>query len=232
MSNRFDTFSPQPAKPDPFETTAGTSVAEDGELDPRTAAALLAQTSRRAERVFELRPAWLTGTASLVILVCYGALWLSVRHQHPYAGPAGWALATLYGTLAVWGVLNAVVLRRATSGVGGRAARQRAIIGPGIAVIWICVYVVQGALQHAGASKGIVYGIWPAAGPLIVVASAAAAFEAGRERAGAAAYAVGAVVLGSVACFTGPRAVWGVISVGLCALLLAATAAQLWQHRA
>ena len=232
MSNRFDTFSP-PLGPSTEERTFEADSAEEAEeeLDPRAAAALLDRSRRRAERGLELRPAWLTLTASAVVLICYGVLWLSVRHQHPYRGPAGWALGALYGTLAVWGVVNAVVLRRATSGVGGRAARQRAIIGPGVAVIWICVYVVQGALHHAGASKGIVYGIWPAAGPLIVVGSAAAAFEAGRERAGAAAFAVAAVVLGSIACFAGPRAVWGVIAVGFSALLLAATAAQLWQLR-
>lgn len=232
MSNRFDTFSPSPSEPDPFEKAARTAVAEEAEeLDPSGAAALLDQTRRRAERGLELRPAWLSFTAAVVVLVCYGALWLSVRGQHPYTGPAAWALATLYGTLAVWGVLNAVVLRRATSGVGGRAARQRAIVGLGIAVIWICVYIVQGALYHAGASEGIVYGIWPAAGPLIVVGSAAAAYEAGRERAASAGFAVAAVVLGSIACFAGPIAVWGVIALGLSALLLAATAAQLWHHR-
>ncbi len=231
--SRFDTFSPQPAGPEPFEANRETAIAEeDEELDPRGAAILLAQTRQRAARGFQLRPPWLTLTAAAVILVCYGALWLSVRGQHPYRGPAGWALGTLYGTIAVWAVVNAAVLRRATSGVGGRAARQRAIIGPGVAVIWICVYIVQGALHYAGAGKGIVYGIWPAAGPLIVVGSAAAAYEAGRERAGSAAFAVAAVVLGAVACFAGPRAVWGVIAVGLCSLLLAATAAQLWRAQA
>jgi hypothetical protein len=233
MSERFDTFSPPPREPDLLETATETPGAEeDADLDPRAAAALLDQTTRQAERRLELRPPWLTLTAAIVVLACYGVLWLSVRHQHPYSGPPGWALAALYGTLAVWAVVNAVVLRRATSGVGGRAARERAIAGLGVAVIWICVYVVQGALDHAGASKGIVYGIWPAAGPLIVVGSAAAAYEAGRERAASAAFALAAVVLGSVACFAGPNAIWGVIAVGLCALLLSATAAQLRPHRA
>jgi hypothetical protein len=179
----------------------------------------------------ELRPPWLTLTAALVVLVCYGVLWLSVRQQHPYSGPASWALGALYGTLAVWAAVNAVVFRRATSGVGGRAARHRAIVGLGVAVIWICVYIVQGALHHAGAAKAIVYGIWPAAGPLIIVGSAAAAYEAGRDRAASAALAVAAVALGSLACFAGPRAVWGVIAVGLSALLLVGAAAKLWQQR-
>jgi hypothetical protein len=232
-TDRFDTFSPPPARPDPWQTaTAAPEEDEAVGFDPGAAAALLDQTTRRAERRFELRPPWLTLTAGVVVLVCFGVVWLSVRHQHPYHGPAGWALAALYGTLALWGAVNAVVLRRATSGVGGRAARQRAIVGVGVAVIWVCVYVVQGALLHAGAGRAIVYGIWPAAGPLIVVGSAAAAYEAGRVRAGAASFAVAAVVLGSVACFAGPRAVWGVIAVGFCTLLLAAAAAQKWAFRA
>lgn len=235
MTDRFDTLSPQPPTPDPWDAAAAVAVHDDdggATLDPLAAASLLDDARRRAERRFELRPAWLTFTAAIVVLICYGVLWLSVRDEHPYRGPAGWALGALYGTLAVWGVLNGVVLRRATSGVGGQAARQRRIIGFGVAAIWICVYVVQGALHHAGAGRGIVYGIWPAAGPLIVVGSAAAAYEAGRVRAGSASVAVAAVVLGSCACFAGPRAVWGVIAIGFCALLLAATAAQLWRQRA
>jgi hypothetical protein len=39
-------------------------------------------------------------------------------------------------------------------------------------------------------------------------------------------------VLGSVACFAGPRAVWGVVAVGLSILLLAAAAVQLLQRPA
>jgi hypothetical protein len=234
MAERFDTFRPPPPSQGELDYAAGapgSAVDEPGELDLQEAATLLDQARRRAERRFELRPPWLTFIAAVVVLVCYGVLWLSVRRQHPYVGPAGWALAVLYGTLAAWATLNAVVLRRATSGVGGRAARQRSIVSLGIAVIWICVYIVQGALYHAGAGKAIVYGIWPAAGPLIVVGSAAAAYEAGRERAASSGFAAAAVVLGSMACFAGPSAVWGVIAVGLCALLLAATAAQLWPHR-
>ena len=41
-----------------------------------------------------------------------------------------------------------------------------------------------------------------------------------------------AVVLGALASFAGPAGVWGVIGVGLCALLLIGAAAQLRQRRA
>jgi len=233
MSEHFDTFgTPRPAA-DPWRhAPVEMPVAEEDEsLDPREATALLEQATRSAEGQFELRPPWLTFVAAVVALVAYGVVWLSVRHQHPYVGPAGWALAVLYGTLAGWAVLVSVVTRRATRGVGGRAARQRWIEGVTFASIWICVYVVQGAVDHAGAGKGIVYGIWPAAAPLIVVGSAAAAYEAGREKPVSAAFAVAAVILGAVACFAGPTAVWGVMGVGLCALVLAGGAAQLWQRR-
>lgn len=232
MSERFDTFGPPPVEVEPdWETVTETEVGdESGRLDPRQAAVLLDETTRLAERRFDRRPLWLPAVAAVVVLLCYGVVWLSVRDQHPYRGPAGWALAVLYLTLVAWAILNTVVLRRATSGVGGRAARQRAIEGLTVAAIWICIYVVQGALDHAGASRGIVYGIWPAAGPLIVIGAAAAAYEAGRGSARTAGLAAAAVVLGASAGFAGPAGVWGVIAVGLSGLLLVGSAARL-RHR-
>jgi hypothetical protein len=126
-------------------------------------------------------------------------------------------------------VLVTVVMRRALS---GRSSRQRRLEGVVFAAIWICVYVFQGALYHAGASKGIVYGIWPAVAPLIVVGAAAAAYEAARENRILAGFALAAVLLGTLASFAGPAGVWGVMGVGLCSLLLLGAAAQLWQRRA
>jgi hypothetical protein len=200
-------------------------------LDPREAAALLEQTTREARRGFDRRPSWIVPIAAGVVLVCYGVVWLSVRDQHPYRGPAGWALGVLYGTIVAWAVLNGVVLRRATAGVGGRASRQHTLEGLAFAAIWICVYVVQGALVNAGVGKGLAYGIWPAAAPLFIVGSAAAGYCVAQGKQAAAGFAVAAVALGSIACFAGPVAVWGVIAVGLSTLLLAAWGAQQWQSR-
>jgi hypothetical protein len=163
------------------------------------------------------------------VLVAYGAVWLSVRHQHPYSGPSGTALAVLYGTLAVWIVLNATVMRRALS---GRASRQRRLEGILFAAIWICVYVFQGALHHADPSHAIAYGVYPAVAPLIIVGSAAAGYEVARENRTQAGFAASAVVLGALASFAGPAGVWGVTGVGLCVLLLVGAAAQLRRRRA
>src|SRR5258708_6755775 len=138
-------------------------------LDPGAAAALLEQTRRRAEQQFDLRSPLLMLTGAAVVLIAYGAVWLSVRRQHPYSGPSGTALLMLYGTLIVWIVLVSTFYRRATSGVSGRSAQQRKADAAVFVPIWISVYVLQGALHHAGASHAIVYGIYPAAAPLIIV---------------------------------------------------------------
>jgi hypothetical protein len=190
---------------------------------------LLEQTTRQTQRQFELQPPILLLAAAVTVLVAYGAVWLSVRNQHPYSGPSGTALGVLYGTLAVWIVLLTTVLRRA---LRGRSSRQRKLEGITFAAIWICVYVFQGALHHAGASAAIAYGIYPAAAPLLIVGSAVAAYETARENRARAGLAAAAVVLAAIASFAGPASVWGVIGVGLCALLLISAAAKLWQRRA
>jgi hypothetical protein len=167
-----------------------------------------------------------------VVLVSYGAVWLSVRGQHPYSGPAGWALAVLYTTLIIWIVLVATVYRRATSGVGGRSSRQQRVEGAAFVTIWIAVYVFQGALYHAGASHAIVYGIYPAAAPLIIGGSAAASYTAAKENWPWLGFALAAIALASIAAFAGPAGVWAVIGIGLCLLLLSRAVAQLWLRRA
>lgn len=229
MTDRFDTFSPPPGswgEPDLSQVVA--VVEDDGDLDPMAAAALLERTTHEAERRFDVRPTGLMLAAAVTVLVSYGAVWISVRNQHPYTGPSGTALAVLYGTLAVWIVLVATVQRRALS---GRSSRQRRIEAVAFIPIWICVYVFQGALHHAGASDSIAFGVYPAAAPLVIVGSAAAAYESARGRLASAAFAGAVVALGAVGSFAGPRAVWGVIGIGLCALLLVGAAAQVRERR-
>jgi hypothetical protein len=201
-----------------------------GDLDPREAAALLDQTTRRAERQLDLHPPLLMLVASLVVLIAYGAIWLSVRNQHPYAGPSLDALGVLYATIAAFGILVAVVTRRAISGVSGRSSERRRGEAIAFAVAWTSVYVFQGALHHAGASHAIAYGIYPAAAPLIVVGSAAAAYEAAKENWEWSGFACAAVVLACAGAFTGPATVWAVMGLGLSVLLLARAASRIWLH--
>lgn len=210
-----------------------TAAPDEGEeLDPRAAAALLEQTTRQAQRQFDLRRPLLMVIGAAVVLIAYGVLWLSVRGQHPYSGPAGWALAVLYSTLLVWIIVVATFYRRATSGVSGRSARQQKAEAAAFIPIWITVYVFQGALHHAGASHAIVYGIYPAAAPIIIVGSAAAAYNVAKENWQWVGFAVAAVALAAIGSFAGPAGVWAVIGIGLSVLLLARAAGQVWLRRA
>jgi hypothetical protein len=168
----------------------------------------------------------------VVVPVAYGAVWLSVRGQHPYSGPTGTALAVLYSTLIVWIVLVATFYRRATSGVSGRSSRQRGVEGAAFVTIWIAIYVFQGALYHAGASHAIVYGIYPAAAPLIIAGSAAATYTAAKENWPSVGFALAAVALAAIGAFAGPAGVWAVIGIGLCLLLVGRAVAQMWLRRA
>ncbi len=199
-----------------------TMTTEEGDVfDPRAAAALLEQTRERAQRQLDMRPPLLMLLAAVLVLLCYGELWLSVRGQQPYSGPSGTALVVLYAILFVWIAVVAIVVGRATSGVSGRSSRQKRAAGITFATIYVLVYVFDGALNVAGAGPAIVYGIYPAAAPLIIVGAAAAAYEAGQEHWGWSAFALAVVALAAVAAYSGPVNVWGVIGVGFSLLLLA-----------
>jgi hypothetical protein len=205
---------------------------EDTELSLREAAALVEQTTKRAQRQFDIRPPLLTLTGGPVVLVAYGAVWLSVRGQHPYSGPSGTALLVLYTTVIVWAVVVGVFFRRATSGISGRSSRQRGLEAAAFVPIWIAVYVFQGALHHAGASHAIVYGIYPAAAPLVIVGSAAATYTAAKENWPWLGFALAVVALAAIGAYAGPAGVWAVIGIGLCVLLVSRGTAQLWLRRA
>ncbi|MGH2882448.1 MAG: hypothetical protein ACRDPA_07070, partial [Solirubrobacteraceae bacterium] len=72
------------------------NAADESDLEPQAAARLLAHTQQQAQRGLEFRSPWLSLLAAAVALVAFGAVWLSVRGQHPYKGPTAAGLAGLY----------------------------------------------------------------------------------------------------------------------------------------
>ena len=213
------------------DTNETETAGNGGELDPREAATLLEQAKRQAKRKFEPNPPLLSLVRAVIILAAYGAIWLSVRGQHPYKGPNGVALAVLYPLLIVVIVTSVAATKRATAGVSGRSRPQ-----PGqiivLAVAWVAVYVFQGALDHAGASHAIVYGLYPATAPLMIVGLVGAAIAAAREDwpVFGAALTVAVVAVGGA--FAGPAGAWAVAGVGLFVALLGHAAATAWLQRA
>ena len=57
-----------------------------GTLGPEQAYALLDQTTQVARRKFQPSPPWLLVTRAVMVLAALGAIWLTVRGQHPYRG--------------------------------------------------------------------------------------------------------------------------------------------------
>ena len=104
---------------DPMDTHEG-----EGGLDPREAARLLAQTQRQAQRALDFRSPWLSLLAAVGVMLAFGAVWLSVRHQHPYTGPTPLGLVVLYVFVAVRVGSVIYAHRRAQAGVSGHSAQR------------------------------------------------------------------------------------------------------------
>ena len=205
----------------------------DGDgLDPREATRLLVETEREAQRQFDLSPPWITAVTGAVVLVAYGALWLSTRGQHPYKGPNLGVVALVYGAVAVAIAASVKVYRRATTGVSGPSVRQQQLEGVAILVSFVLGSpVLQGAMKHYHAGDAIVYGVIPAAAPLIIVGTTVLGTAAshGDWRQFGAALAV--VTAGVVAAFAGPSGAWLAAGIGLFVGMLAYVAADALLHR-
>ena len=193
--------------------TATTGDADD--LDPREAARLLDEARREAHRQFDLQPPLFSVLAAAVVLIAYGALWLSSRGQHPYKGPSGAAIALVYTGVIVAAAVGSKVVRRATAGVTGRSRRQMKAERWVIAAAYIGTAALQGALKYQGASQAIVYGVFPAAAPLVVVGCTVAGIAAAREDWNLFGTGLAVAVVGTGAAFAAPAASWAVAGLGL-----------------
>jgi hypothetical protein len=207
------------------------SVAGDDHFDPSDAADLLVSTRRKARRGFEQRTPLICVFSAVIVLAIYGSLWLSVRNQHPYVGPSLTVVGWVYGLVAVSVVVTVTAYRRAISGVHGQSRHQDSVAALVVGVPWIAVYVFNGALHADGFGSNLVYGVFDAAGPWLVVGTGMAALAAGREQWGRMAAGLAVVVIGTTAAFFGPAGSWGVVGVAGCALLLLLAVIQTIQLR-
>jgi hypothetical protein len=207
-----------------------TAAGHGGSFDPRQAASLLDQTTQQTRRRLEPYPPWLLAARGIGVLAAFGAVWLSVRGQHPYRHPTGAALPVVI----TFGVLNLVATvagaRRATIGVSGKSRLRPAEIAV-VAVIWVGAFVVMGLLAGAGVSDGDVYGLYPVTVPLIAGGLAWAAMMAARHDWRKLSTALAVAVTGVLGLFAGPAGVWAVAGVGLCVTLLGSAAAVAWRQR-
>ena len=204
----------------------------EGGLDPRQAARLLAQTQRQTQRELDFRSPWLSLLAAAAALVAFGSVWLSVRGQHPYRYPTVVGLLGLYAVVAIRIGSVLYAHRRASAGVSGGSVRRRRAEGAALAVALVAVYAIMGALANAGASDGVVYGVYVVTATMLVLGTFGAARSAVREDWRGLGISIAIVLVAAGSAFAGPRGVWLSNGIGLCVVLLADSAAQAWPLRA
>lgn len=171
---------------------------------------MLTDSSRvtRLAGSLDFRSPWLSLLAAAAALIAFGAVWLSVRGQHPYKGPTAVGLLGLYAVVLIRIGTVLYAHRRATAGVSGHSVRQRRAEGAGLAVALVSVYVVMAALVHAGASDGVVYGVYVVTATLIVLGVFWAARSAVREDWPGFGISIAIVLVAAGSAFAGPRGVW------------------------
>ena len=114
-----------------------TGADDGGGLDPREAARLLDQSTREAQRQFNLNPLWLSVVSGIALLVAYGSLWASTRDQHPYTGRSLGVVTLVYVAVAVVFAASVKAYRSATAGVNGPSVRQQRVEGIAILVSFV-----------------------------------------------------------------------------------------------
>ena len=137
-------------------------------MDAQHAAVIMQQARERARRELAVRRPALFLTWGLVVLVGYGALWLSVRGQHPFHGPTVPAVVTLVALFAAAAIITARFIDRASSGIGGPSVLQRGIFVLALAAGGFAMDIFIHAASHASADRPLV-ALIAAAAPLLVV---------------------------------------------------------------
>jgi hypothetical protein len=203
-----------------------TPVGNGGGFEPRQAAALLDQTTAQARRKLAPSPPWLLAARAAAVLAALGAIWLTVRGQHPYQGPTGTDIPILIAFVVLNFAATVGVRKHAMTGVRGRTRFRPAEITI-LALSWALVPVLMWALAAAGASFA-----WYPTTVLIIPGLAWAAVQGARHGWRGTATGLALAATGAAGAFAGPAGSWLVAGLGLCAVLLAEAAAVARQQRA
>jgi hypothetical protein len=141
-------------------------VLEDQDMSVQEAAAVLQDARARARKGLVISAPVVYVAWGLVWLLGYGAMWLSVRGQHPYTGPSGVSIAAVFvlAGFAVAAVL--VVAGKAAAGIGGRSVRHRRIIGSTWATGYLALLIVAPAISNSVSTRTLAFISF--AGPVLL----------------------------------------------------------------
>jgi hypothetical protein len=205
--------------------TPDTSAAGDGGVfDPQQAAALLDHTTQQARRQLQPSPPWLLATRAVLVLAALGAVWLSVRGQHPYRGPTAADIPVLVAFIVINFAATVGVRERALAGVRGRSRFSRTEI-----TILTLAWASEAALIAVLAAAGSSLAQHPTT-VLIIPGLAWTAISAARHNWSSFGTGVAVTVVGVAGAFAGPVGAWLVGGVGLCATLVGRAVVAWGQH--
>lgn len=183
---------------------------------------LLARIGRQARRVFD-GPPWLASVLrAAVFLVGYGAIWLSVRGQHPYRGPNTALFAAVFTFVVIATAATVKSLRSPSASWAQKQRDVRAAVLPA----YLATGLLIGALDHAGAGRWLYYGVLPATAPLLVVACAWAGAAAARGEWPDYGLCVGLAAAAATGAFFGPAGAWAATGIGCAVVFLGYAAAR------
>jgi hypothetical protein len=168
---------------------------------------------------------------AVLVLAGFGGVWLSVRGQHPYAGHiSGWAIA-LVAAIAVVNISATVWVNGRAAATARDLAQRRWQAWKVIMVIaWLIGYTITAPHYHAGMSHPV-WGLYPASGPLLIIAGASAAVTAALRYWPLASASLAVAVAAAAAGFGGPAGSWLITGIGLCGVHLGAAGYTAWRQR-
>jgi hypothetical protein len=206
-------------------TPDAATTGNGGSFDPQQAAALLDQTTQQARRELQPSQPWLLMVRAVLFLAAAGAIWLSVRGQHPYKGPTAADIPILVGFIVVNFTATVAVRRRAIAGVSGRTRFTEGEIA-----VLIGSFVVTVVAMLGLGSAGVSFAFYPTS-VLVIPGLAWAVISAVRSNRRELVTGLAIVAMGIVGAFAGPAGAWAVAAVSLCAILLGNAAVIIWQQR-
>ncbi len=211
----------------------GAGLDEGAGLDAQGAAAIMQEAGERARRELRVSHPVTFIAGGVAWLLGYGAIWLSVRGQHPYQGPAPEAAIIQVVLVGCAAAIAASIIGRAISGVGGLSAVQRRVSILAWAIGIVAVLVLEAAIDHAGASRSVVFGVYQAAAPILVTGVVYVANSAVRLNWTLLGLGLWLIAVASGGAFAGPVGVWAVTALagGVGYLLMAALGPALDRHQ-
>ena len=141
-------------------------MADDQGMSIEEAAAVAQEARATARRELVVSAPVVYAAWGLVWLLGYGAMWLSAHGQHPFRGPSGASIATVFVLAGFAAATVLVVAHRATRGIGGQSARDRRIVIGAWAAGFLLLLLAQAAIRESASSRVLAFvGL---AGPLVL----------------------------------------------------------------